>query len=139
MQHLTGDQFNGETALRVANFPRYTCMIVNRVTYFLSIGFMMNYLNFKFFYTTLVALRKNILIFARNSLCLLNNICSSVLKLCVRSVNVSFFSFDFLINTWYFFISRNHCYHNTCRCMFVCFLFCLFWNFEETREKTLFT
>lgn len=85
---------------------------------------------------TLVALRKNILIFARNSLCLLNNICSSVLKLCVRSVNVSFFSFDFLINTWYFFISRIHCYHNTCRCMFVCFLFCLFWNFEETREKT---
>lgn len=51
MQHLTGDQFNGETALRVANFPRYTCMIVNRVTYFLSIGFMMNYLNFKFFYS----------------------------------------------------------------------------------------
>lgn len=51
---------------------------------------------------TLVALRKNILIFARNSLCLLNNICSSVLKLCVRSVNVSFFSFDFLINTWNF-------------------------------------
>lgn len=75
---------------------------------------------------TLVALRKNILIFARNSLCLLNNICSSVLKLCVRSVNVSFFSFDFLINTWYFFISRNHCYHNTCMQVHVCLFSVLF-------------
>lgn len=44
MQHLTGDQFNGETALSVADILRYTCMIVNRVTYFLR--FMMNYLNF---------------------------------------------------------------------------------------------
>lgn len=35
MQHITGDQFSGETALNVADILRYTCMIVNRVTYFL--------------------------------------------------------------------------------------------------------
>lgn len=117
-------------------------MIVNRVTYFLSIRFMMNYLNFKFFIVLLGgylgSLEKKYTHFCQKFFMLMNNICSSVLKLCVRSVNVSFFSFDFLINTWYFIISRIHCYHNTCRCMFVCFLFCLFWNFEETREKTLF-
>lgn len=56
MQHLTGDQFNGETALSVADILRYTCMIVNRVTYFLR--FMMNYLNFLNFIVLLGSLEK---------------------------------------------------------------------------------
>lgn len=141
MQHLTGDQFNGETALRVANFPRYTCMIVNIVTYFILIRFMMNYLNFKFFIVLLGgylgSLEKKYTHFSQKFFMFIEQYLFFCVKIVSQISKCFFFSFDFLINTWYFFISRIHCYHNTCRCMFVCFLFCLFWNFEETREKTL--
>lgn len=100
MQHLTGDQFNGETALSVADILRYTCMIVNRVTYFLR--FMMNYLNFLNFIVLLGSLEKKYTQICQKFFMFIEQYLFFSVKIVrVKSVEF-FFSFDFLSNTLIF-------------------------------------